>query len=305
MDAAAPPEASCCLNQCFQRCITGGAQVLIALGLLLVAGVAAPEGQGAGTSAGLDGRTTVLVLPIVAQGAAERDLAEQLTAYLTAKSGAGERYKLQSLREVEGALTQEQTRQVAGCDQLGCAAEIAGALNTDEIVLGTLGRVGSEYVLTLTRIRARDASVLGRVAERFSERNRSAMLDNMPAASAQLFGLPPPAQPSASENGATADTAGAPTAGGNRLFAWGVRGVSAAVMAVGAMGLLLSLVAAGVGGGILVYEFANREGTRHAITQTMAVGSQGALVVAGLGIPLGLVVLAAGAAALAVAMVLL
>ncbi|MEW5850843.1 MAG: hypothetical protein AB2A00_18805 [Myxococcota bacterium] len=140
---------------------------------------------------------SVLILPIEPKGEVARDHADILTVALTSEAGRLPGYKVTSYREVQNTMTQEQARMVAGCDQASCAAEIAGALNADEIVMGTLGRLERSLVLSVTRVRARDATVVARV-QRTTEAGADALLKGMPAVVTELFAVPvtsPPAAP--------------------------------------------------------------------------------------------------------------
>jgi hypothetical protein len=124
---------------------------------------------------------TILLLPLESKGGASRETAEVLTQMMAAEGSKSRNYKMVSFTEIQGTMSQEQVRQVSGCSSNTCAAEIAGALNTDEIVMGTFGKVGDSYVLTATRIRARDAQIVARISERFRDLDENKVLDRLPA----------------------------------------------------------------------------------------------------------------------------
>jgi hypothetical protein len=107
--------------------------------------------------------TSLLVLPMKALGGIGEDSAALLTSALVTEAGRVPGYTVSSMREVEGLLSAEQARQMAACDSASCVVEVAGALNSDEVVLGQVGLVGSGLVWTLARVRARDGLQRARV----------------------------------------------------------------------------------------------------------------------------------------------
>jgi formylglycine-generating enzyme required for sulfatase activity len=93
-----------------------------------------------------------------------------------------------TFREIEGALTLERQRQMAGCDQVGCAAEIAGAMNADQFIMGSVGRVGADdCVLSLSRVVARAGTVVGTSVRRVRGADESAILDALPGMVEEVF----------------------------------------------------------------------------------------------------------------------
>ncbi|MEW5854266.1 MAG: FlgO family outer membrane protein [Myxococcota bacterium] len=138
----------------------------------------------------------LLVLPIEPRGGVDRVLAENLTASLVDQLRQLGRFQVTALRDVEQALGVEQRRQLAQCDGPSCIAEVAGALNVDELVHGTLGRIGEEYVLSMTRVRARDAVALGAASRRLPVHREAALLDALPGMVTELAPLKTTASPS-------------------------------------------------------------------------------------------------------------
>jgi hypothetical protein len=132
--------------------------------------------------------TSVLIMPLANKEGVSRDLADQITVVITHLSGSVPGFRTVALDEVQGAMTQEQLRQVAACDQVSCAADIGGALNTEQVVIGTLGLLGDEYLLTLTRIQSTDAKRLASVVQRIPAQPKSALLDGAGAVVPNLFG---------------------------------------------------------------------------------------------------------------------
>ncbi len=81
--------------------------------------------------------------------------------------------------EVAGVLGLERQKEMLGCssEASACLAELAGALGVEGIVVGSLGKLGSEYVVTLKIISAKDGHTLADASTRV--RDESALLDWM------------------------------------------------------------------------------------------------------------------------------
>lgn len=133
-------------------------------------------------------RVTILVLPLEPKGTVSKDTAELTTQLLADEIQQYQGYKVTTFKEIQGTMSQEQLRQLAGCDSEGCAAEIAGALNTDEIVVGQIGSVPGAYVLTVSRLRSRNAETLGRASDRVDAATEALLLERMPFLVETLMG---------------------------------------------------------------------------------------------------------------------
>jgi hypothetical protein len=71
--------------------------------------------------------------------------------------------------DMKDLLNTEQQRQLAGCDQSRCMAELAGALGAAKIVSGVVGRLGDAYVVSLKLVDSENAQVLSRASRRFQK----------------------------------------------------------------------------------------------------------------------------------------
>lgn len=131
----------------------------------------------------------VLIVPLQPRGGVTVDEADVLTGLVASYSAKVPGYHVTSLADVEGAMSQEQLRQVAGCDSASCAAEIAGALNVDQLVLGTLGKLNGSYVLSLSRVRARDSHNAARISRVFTSLTPEVLTQELPLAVHELFSL--------------------------------------------------------------------------------------------------------------------
>lgn len=66
--------------------------------------------------------------------------------------------------DLKDLLTVEQQRQLIGCDDGKCMAEIAGALGGSRVVSGLIGKLGDTFVLTLKLIDTDSAQVIARAS---------------------------------------------------------------------------------------------------------------------------------------------
>ncbi|MEW5855295.1 MAG: hypothetical protein AB2A00_41345 [Myxococcota bacterium] len=130
---------------------------------------------------------SVLVMPVANKEGVSKDLAEQVTAVITHVASSVAGFRVVAVAEIQGAMTQEQLKQMAGCDSVSCAAEIGGALNTEQVIIGSLGLVGDQYLLSLTRIRSRDATRLSSVVERVAAKPESKLFDRLDGVVPSLF----------------------------------------------------------------------------------------------------------------------
>ena len=201
-------------------------------------------------------KKSVLIMPIQAEAGVDPALCKQVTSVLVNVAAGLPGYRVISQAEIAASMTQEMMKQASGCNSVSCAAEIAGALDTEQIVIGSLGKVGQSYLLTMSRINGRDAVVVGRAQRRFDMLLEDDIVDNMPGAAAELFGLPPP--PTTAKG--TAVQAGGATASG-----WVFRGFlrrmvlplrigAAGALAAGVLVGLANVAAWGVVAGVTVHD---------------------------------------------------
>jgi hypothetical protein len=82
--------------------------------------------------------------------------------------------------DVAALLGVERQRQLLGCTDAGCIAEIGGALGADRVVHGSVGRVGASLVVNLSSLYARRAAQAASVSERLRRADDEAFLDALP-----------------------------------------------------------------------------------------------------------------------------
>ena len=99
--------------------------------------------------------------------------------------------------DVAALLGVEKKKQMlTGCSDSGCLAELGGALGADRVVHGSVGRVGSSLVITISTLDAPRARTVASVSERLKGSGDEAFLDALQALVDQLLSEPPrPASP--------------------------------------------------------------------------------------------------------------
>lgn len=246
-------------------------------------------------------KPSLLLLPIDARNGVSPDLAEQLVPALGAELARRFPVRVTTYKEIQGAITNEQLKQVANCDNVSCVAEIAGALNTDQIVAGTLGKFGDAYLLSLARVAAGNVEPLARVSRRYSSGRVEQILDDLPNIADELMGLPASAPLAMPEPPPAAPATPAPAPGEKpglrpaKIGAWSAAGVGAAL---GALALLGGVALGLVGAGIVAHDasLGGRPG-KHAIDAVEGLGADvagvGAVVLGG--VALVILVVAVGA----------
>ena len=58
----------------------------------------------------------------------------------------------------------ERQRQLLGCSESGCSAEILGALGSDALVMGSVAKVGARHVVNLKVVGARSAEAVSLIS---------------------------------------------------------------------------------------------------------------------------------------------
>lgn len=87
--------------------------------------------------------------------------------------------------DIKALLGFERVKQLSGCNEDSCFAEVGGALGVDWLVAGSVGRIGTTFVLELRLLNARDASVRHRVTTTAPSLER--LLAAIPELAAQLI----------------------------------------------------------------------------------------------------------------------
>jgi len=189
----------------------------VSLSLLLA--VAAPDAPPADGAPG----SRVVALPLVDDGAGP-ELTNTATSLTAVSLSRVPGLNVLSGDDVSAAADVEAQRQMLGCSEASCLAEIAAALGADRMVHGRVGRLGETVVITLSLFDVRSSSALGR--EVVQSKDVSSLPDDIDRAVRSL----------------TADTAAVETGGPSPLLIGGAVGVGVGGLAAG-LGSVFALAA--------------------------------------------------------------
>lgn len=107
---------------------------------------------------------TIAVLDVQGTGISP-ELLPTLTEILTVEIAELGMYKVIAGRDIQSMLGFEKEKDVLGCTEASCLAEIGGALGVERIVAGHIGMIGSTYVVNIKLINIRGADTEGRAYE--------------------------------------------------------------------------------------------------------------------------------------------
>lgn len=125
------------------------------------------------------GRPRLLVSPLQGRGVSP-STADVLTQMVVAEIRLRNTHVVISAQDVSSVLSVEQQRQLLDCDGTGCASDLAGALDVDELVTGSVTLVGRMFVLSLNRVRMRDAVTLAAVTAQQTGDSEAVLLPLVP-----------------------------------------------------------------------------------------------------------------------------
>lgn len=121
----------------------------------------------------------------VTPGAAQ--VLEDVVATELARTG---RFQVIGRADLAALLGYERQRQVMGCTESACLAEIGGAVGADLVLSGQAGQLGTQHRLSLLLVDARKATAVARAA-RFTAATEDALAAVVPAVVADLVAAAP------------------------------------------------------------------------------------------------------------------
>jgi hypothetical protein len=135
------------------------------------------------------GKRKIAVMPLSITTGMTRETADLFTEALVGelrKQG----YVVISQADIATILGAEKQRQLMGCAEDTCLADLGGALGVDRIVHGTLGRVGSSLVVSMSSTDPAKVRTTASVSERLKSSSDEVFLDALPRMAAQLMNEP-------------------------------------------------------------------------------------------------------------------
>ena len=135
-------------------------------------------------SAGAAQKEKIAVLDLASENAGPTSA---LTDVLTAEIGRCG-YGVMSKSDIEAMLDLETMKDVMGCNEVSCMAELGGALGVKHLVSGVVAKVGASYLVTLKLINTKRAAVENRITMKWA--GKPVGLSALVAAAAQELMLP-------------------------------------------------------------------------------------------------------------------
>ncbi|HVE82511.1 MAG TPA: hypothetical protein VND93_06675, partial [Myxococcales bacterium] len=132
----------------------------------------------------------LVVLRLEPRGGLEPQTVELFTDALVGELRRNPSVSVMTGADVAAVVGNERERQLLGCTDTTCLAELGGALGADRIIHGSVGRVGGSLLVNLTSLDPRSGKAVASVSERLKGGGDEAFLDALPALSYQLLAEP-------------------------------------------------------------------------------------------------------------------
>ena len=129
---------------------------------------------------------TILVLELKAIGGLDPTVGTLVTKQLLARLEEVQGVKTVSVEDIDTMLNVEKQKDALGCTSTACAAEIGGALGTDHVVYGQVGRLGDQYNLNLTAVASKKNEVSARMSE-LMPANENELAKRLPGIARELI----------------------------------------------------------------------------------------------------------------------
>jgi hypothetical protein len=133
----------------------------------------------------------VALLPIAPLGGVSKETAQLLGDALAGELRKRKGISVLTQTDVSALLGVEKTRQMLGCTESGCMAEIGGALGADRVIHGSIGKVGGSLMVNLSALDPRRTAAAASVSERLRGGSEEAFLDVLPTLSDALLAEAP------------------------------------------------------------------------------------------------------------------
>jgi hypothetical protein len=107
----------------------------------------------------------IAVLEVIVDGGADPAMRTQLTARIAEIVSRRPGIEVIAPDDIRAILEKEAEKQLLGCDDEGCLAEIGGALGADMLLQGRVSKLDEGYGLSLNLVDPSTAKALGRASE--------------------------------------------------------------------------------------------------------------------------------------------
>ena len=141
----------------------------------------------AGLSLSAMAQTKLAVTEIKARRGVDPVLAKVVEEFLASEIAKTGRYQVIGRDDILRMLDHDQQKQMMGCSDDSCMAEIGGAMGVDYLAAGSLDRVGKSVLITIKLINVREATVERRETERLRGASEEDALDGVVALVGRMF----------------------------------------------------------------------------------------------------------------------
>lgn len=201
------------------------------------------------------GKLKILAKEIEAGMGVDPQVAHLLSTTVTSELRRSPHLAVVGQDDIRELLGFEKQKQLLGCTDATCLAEIGGALGVDQLLVGSLAQLGQTYVFVLRRVDVRTSKVVGDVKRELKLKEQDALLDAIPPMLQALFPgeVAPPSAPAA------AVSAPAPSRAKPGPAPWIVAGAGGVVAAVGLALLLDAVLGGSTKNGVTSYTYAEAQ----------------------------------------------
>ncbi len=133
-------------------------------------------------------RRKIAVLPLRPGPGTDQKLADLVAELLSNALARRPNLSIVSSKDIEAAVGFDRQRSLLGCSDSSCLTDIGGALGVDKLVNGTLGKLGSTYLLSVQLIDAKKATAERRFSARAGNATEEALIDIVEPTAKGLLG---------------------------------------------------------------------------------------------------------------------
>ena len=133
-----------------------------------------------------DDPVAVAVMDFSSKGGVTQEQMDALGDMLANNIRSAGNYKVIGKSDIRAALNMETQKQLLGCNDESCIAEIGGALGVRWVVLGNISQFGDLFLLNLKLLDVDKVTVLQGVSKKI-DGGQAALIDALPVAAAELM----------------------------------------------------------------------------------------------------------------------
>jgi TolB-like protein len=133
----------------------------------------------------LSAADNLLILDLRPQGVSA-EVAAAVTSQVAELLSQRSDYRVLTLSDLDDAVRQQKSLQTLGCEDGSCMAELSRLAKTKRVVTGSVGKIGAQYLVTLSLIDSAEARVLAKADARMPSLEKAQ--DALTALLSQLLG---------------------------------------------------------------------------------------------------------------------